>query len=476
MGVRVPSLDISGLTVVGGKGLEVELGGLVTSATLTESITGSSTLACTLKDDRRTALRSAVLQKFSRVTVMGDDYTLAAESTSSADLQVTFEDSTIARLRDQEGLILTKLGSVTRTEFARRLARDAGAQFTGQADEIITSVATLTTEAYGTSTDSVQAQYAAAGLTYIPGVSLPLSSASTKDRRGRVAAKTQISRGTTDNRDEDSQDCITRLAGDLRWRNFARKNRVWFGADTWVLLHRGKAIHVSELTAGVQWFNGTFDLRRASGNDASFVIEAPWAGVIGQAVVADDLGLLSGTWITTGIVRATSAEATTVNVSRAQADIPEPVSTADVATGTTGSAQLAAVGAGSAAAPGSPAAIECAFALSMVGDRYVSGGEGPNVWDCSGLAQAACAAAGMTIPRTTYTQWAALPSVPSGQEQPGDLFFFNPDPKHGGAPGHVAIYLGNGQIVQALNPVVGVIGPNPVSSAGTAFMGAKRPG
>jgi cell wall-associated NlpC family hydrolase len=85
-----------------------------------------------------------------------------------------------------------------------------------------------------------------------------------------------------------------------------------------------------------------------------------------------------------------------------------------------------------------------AFAYAQLGCPYVYGGTGPcqRGFDCSGLAQAAWAAAGVQIPRDSYGQWAALPHVPLSSIQPGDLLVYNGE-------GHVAIYVGGGYIIDA---------------------------
>jgi cell wall-associated NlpC family hydrolase len=85
-----------------------------------------------------------------------------------------------------------------------------------------------------------------------------------------------------------------------------------------------------------------------------------------------------------------------------------------------------------------------AFAVSKLGCPYVYGGTGPcgSGYDCSGLAQAAWAAAGVSIPRTTYDDWASLPHVSMSSLEPGDLILYDGE-------GHVAVYVGNGQIVDA---------------------------
>ena len=85
-----------------------------------------------------------------------------------------------------------------------------------------------------------------------------------------------------------------------------------------------------------------------------------------------------------------------------------------------------------------------AFAFNQLGCPYVYGGTGPchMGFDCSGLAQAAWASAGVQIPRDSYEQWAALPHVPVASLEPGDLLIYNGE-------GHVAMYVGGGYIIDA---------------------------
>ena len=117
------------------------------------------------------------------------------------------------------------------------------------------------------------------------------------------------------------------------------------------------------------------------------------------------------------------------------------------------------------------ARLSAAFATSQVGAPYVWGGTGPYDagYDCSGLAMAAWAAAGVQIPRTTYDQWASLPHVSSSDMRPGDLMYFD-------AEGHVGIYVGNGMLVDAPQPGQDVE-EVPVSTPWYAqnFNGAARP-
>ena len=83
-----------------------------------------------------------------------------------------------------------------------------------------------------------------------------------------------------------------------------------------------------------------------------------------------------------------------------------------------------------------------AFAYAQLGKPYQWGATGPGSFDCSGLTQAAWSAAGVAIPRDTYEQWASLPHIATSAIQPGDLLYYDGE-------GHVAMYVGNGYIIDA---------------------------
>ncbi|MGW1150263.1 NlpC/P60 family protein [Streptomyces rubiginosohelvolus] len=108
------------------------------------------------------------------------------------------------------------------------------------------------------------------------------------------------------------------------------------------------------------------------------------------------------------------------------------------------------------------------YAVRQIGKPYVWGAEGPDSFDCSGLTSKAWSAAGRTIPRTSQEQWKRLPRVPVSALRPGDLVIYFPKATH------VALYIGDGLVVQAprpgakvkvsplaSNPLLGAVRPDP---------------
>jgi len=110
-----------------------------------------------------------------------------------------------------------------------------------------------------------------------------------------------------------------------------------------------------------------------------------------------------------------------------------------------------------------------AFAYAQLGKPYQWGATGPGSYDCSGLVQAAWAAAGVNIPRDTYQQWAALPHIATSAIEPGDLLYYD-------GVGHVAMYVGGGYIIDA--PQTGMnVQKLPMNTGwyASTFVGAARP-
>ena len=101
--------------------------------------------------------------------------------------------------------------------------------------------------------------------------------------------------------------------------------------------------------------------------------------------------------------------------------------------------------------------IAIAFASEQLGERYVLGGAGPNVWDCSGITMKSYAAAGVYIGWHSATaQYNVMASqkklVPLQNAQRGDLIWWSTEKAFSGDKYHVAIYLGDGMMLEAPNP------------------------
>lgn len=122
------------------------------------------------------------------------------------------------------------------------------------------------------------------------------------------------------------------------------------------------------------------------------------------------------------------------------------------------------------------------YAVRQIGKPYKWGAEGPKSYDCSGLTSEAWAAAGKEIPRTSQEQWAELPHVPLRKLRPGDLIVYFPKATH------IAMYLGDGMIIQAprpgskvkvspiaSNPILGAVRPDPNSKAMRDYTPPKLP-
>ncbi|MFZ4151178.1 NlpC/P60 family protein [Streptomyces pseudogriseolus] len=131
--------------------------------------------------------------------------------------------------------------------------------------------------------------------------------------------------------------------------------------------------------------------------------------------------------------------------------------------------ELVASGALSGAnAPSAAGERAVRYAVEQLGKPYQWGAEGPQTYDCSGLTSQAWRAAGATVPRTSQEQWARLERIELVDLRPGDLVVYFHDATH------VALYLGDGMVVQAprpgarvkvspiaANPVLGAVRPDP---------------
>ncbi|MFG2108373.1 glycoside hydrolase [Micromonospora sp. AP08] len=98
--------------------------------------------------------------------------------------------------------------------------------------------------------------------------------------------------------------------------------------------------------------------------------------------------------------------------------------------------------AGSAPAISGSAGVAVRYAYGAIGKPYVWGADGPDGYDCSGLTLAAWRAAGKSLPHNAAMQWDATSRISRSSLQAGDLVFYS-------GLGHVALYVGGGQVIDA---------------------------
>ncbi|MEV4626309.1 NlpC/P60 family protein [Micromonospora sp. NPDC049523] len=88
------------------------------------------------------------------------------------------------------------------------------------------------------------------------------------------------------------------------------------------------------------------------------------------------------------------------------------------------------------------AGVAVTYAYNAIGKPYVWAAEGPNGYDCSGLTLAAWKAAGKSLPHNAEMQWGQVAHISRSSLQAGDLVFYS-------SLGHVALYVGNNQVIHA---------------------------
>ncbi len=134
----------------------------------------------------------------------------------------------------------------------------------------------------------------------------------------------------------------------------------------------------------------------------------------------------------------------------AQANAPSQNSSGSTGSTTGPTASTGSKGTTVKSSGGTAAGREVAdYALQFVGNPYVYGGTSlTNGADCSGFIQSVYKQFGYSLPRTSYDQRSVGVGVDYSEAQPGDIVCY---------PGHVGMYIGNGQIVHASNAKNGIM-------------------
>jgi len=196
-----------------------------------------------------------------------------------------------------------------------------------------------------------------------------------------------------------------------------------------------------------------------------------------DAVVSDSVAASLGVPARNALVVSAPPASVPSIAARIKAVLPKGASVEPLVTEVTRPGGASPVG----IVPGTPAggaltAAQLTTALRAAESRrglpYVWGAAGPSSFDCSGLVEWSFAQAGIGMPRVAADQARTGLSVPVTRLQPGDLLFYHTDPTDPGYISHVAIYLGNGWMIQAPQPGMDVeIVP---ARFGSQFAGAVR--
>jgi hypothetical protein len=388
--------------IIDGESLSLNVSGAVVTPQLDLSLTKSSTVTLTIADPDRIIINSIVFQQasllsFTTPTGIYPFQMVSLEKAGSV-LTITFEAWVVAALRTATGAFTAAPGTITRTGFAQMLVQGIDG----------------------------------AGFNFAPDSYL-----STLNDRYIHTTKEQLSRGTSDLPLEDSWTCLQRLASEIQWVCFESFGIVYFGPYSYLTSLPPKFEPI-EFTDGVQDIDGTYDVGQPLGDLTVNCVADSWTPLIGDCVKIKNLGAFNGNWIVSEMERDDMLEPDIqITLTQPLPGLPEPSS---------GGASAAAKGGGKSQTAGGSSAAQKALASaeSQIGVPYVWGGETPGVgFDCSGLVQWAYGTAGVSIPRTTTTQWpsSAGAPVPPGIKnlQPGDLVYFagsDPPP-----PGHVAMVV-----------------------------------
>ncbi len=177
-----------------------------------------------------------------------------------------------------------------------------------------------------------------------------------------------------------------------------------------------------------------------------------------------------------GQLAAAQAQESSLKAARQAAVAARAAAAAERATAAAGSApsgSQASSWSGAAGASSTQGNIAANWALSQIGKPYLWGGAGPASYDCSGLTMMAWARVGVQLLHYTGYQWEEGPHVPLNELQRGDLLFYATNTADPSTIHHVAIYIGNGMMVNA--PFTGAFVRIDSMYAPGGLIGAVRP-
>lgn len=416
-GVDVGTLDKE-LTLVG-QGRKVDIIGAICEPPQMElTIDGASTLTVKISDHERTFLTSPKANERCWAVIKVDGtpihFELVQISKGGDYVSLTFEDAIAAALRKKTAPHSFQAGHWTR--------RDIGVWFANEAK--------------------------------VPYLIDPGHPEKVQTPIIRSEKKSQ----TTTSWDVTGSD----VAEPIKWRRFSDGTHLVLGGDDWLTTLYKKPVTIRENTDGVQSIDFDLDVaKRAS--TATVSIDARLRAFLpGAPVQIAGTGPGDNLWITSDFDRPVTSTRATLTLTRKTHVLAEPkkqsndTGPSDKDSGDPNyiPGQTAVDTGGKAANAARQKMVD--FALAQSGKPYVWGASGPGSYDCSGLVQAATAAAGKTLAKPSSSQWSTCVregktiSVQQALGIRGALLFIQTSDEH-----HVAISLGNGTTVQAKGTAYG---------------------
>lgn len=373
-----------------------------------QTIDGASTLNVTVADHNRRLARSEAFTTRSWATALGINFELVGASKSGDSFTLTFEDAIAAQLRRQKKKLRIPANSTTRRELLIRLAKEAGVKY---------------------SIDPA--------------------------KMGKV-------HNVVERVDSDSWELSSSLAGDVNWRRFSNGKRLVAGSDAWLTEKDTAPTLLRENTGPVHDIDFNHDVgkkKRAQAVTVTLDAEFGALNVGDVALIEDDYPATAGKWLIDGYTYTLGATRATATMSRRVHALKEPKGTGGKGeTGEDGFVPDRDGDAGGGKANSAAREKMVSFALAQDGDKYVWGGNGPDAWDCSGLIQAATAAAGKTLTKPAQSQWdtcvnaGVTISVADAIKTRGALLF-----RITAEGDHAVISLGNGSTIEAMGSAYGVL-------------------
>lgn len=447
-------IDLASLQLTGPKGSTLRANVLeaLEELTVSQTITGASTVQMTLSDPHRTLLRSGLLSVRTTVIVAGSAYELAQVAKSGPKVTVTFEDIAVAALRLKKGARSVAAGKMSRAQFCTTLIREVGWVKVASAPGA-KSLVQLSRGSGAT---------AATGETVGPGGWGNFGSTSTTPTPATTTTTTKSAAATKAD-EEDTWTAVTRILGEIDWRVCVIGGVVYLAPDSWLMSHAKKTYALSESSPGVDNIDVDWDV----GKPAATATMQVWSGytdlTVGSPVTLSGMGPGNGSWLVESITRKAHTKLCDVQLIHPQPTLPEPADTGaglgGIGEGGWGSFTIPDTAAGG---PGTLQVTEhgggglticerfVQYALSANGKPYVWGASGPNSWDCSGLVQWAAGKVGVSLPKPVSSQSKRLRYIPVQQAiATRGALIFRGMPGVSGSTDHIVISLGNGYTIEA---------------------------